>query len=62
MEAAVLPLMAIPDDLDSYTLDELYVIPAQFSIPALPFDGVPLPKPIETNRREGVIIQNLKRH
>ena len=38
MEAAVLPLMAIPDDLDSYTLDELYVIPAQFSIPALPFD------------------------
>ena len=59
MEAAVLPLMAIPDDLDSYTLDELYVIPAQLSISALPFDGVPLPKPIETNRREGVIIQNL---
>ena len=59
MEAAVLPLMAIPDDLDSYTLDELYVIPAQPSISALPFDGVPLPKPIETNRREGVIIQNL---
>jgi outer membrane protein assembly factor BamC len=52
-------LMAIPDDLDSYTLDELYVIPAQLSISALPFDGVPLPKPIETNRREGVIIQNL---
>ena len=59
MEAAVLPLMAIPGDLDSYTLDELYVIPAQLSISALPFDGVPLPKPIETNRREGVIIQNL---
>jgi outer membrane protein assembly factor BamC len=59
MEAAVLPLMAIPDELDSYTLDELYVIPAQFSISALPIDGIPLPKPIETNRREGVIIQNL---
>ena len=59
MEAAVLPLMAIPDDLDSYTLDELYVIPAQLTIAAFPFDGVPLPKPIETNRREGVIIQNL---
>ena len=59
MEAAVLPLMAIPDELDSYTLDELYVIPAQFSISTLPFEGVPLPKPIEANRREGVIIQNL---
>ena len=58
MEAPVLPQMAIPDELDSYTLDELYVIPAQLSS-AVPFDEVPLPKPIETNGREGVIIQNL---
>lgn len=60
MEAPVLPLMAIPDDLDSYTLDELYVIPAQFSADARPFDEIPKPKPIETNGREGVIIQNLR--
>ena len=59
MEAPVLPSMAIPDELDSYTLDELYVIPAQFSVTALPFTEIPLPKPIETNGREGVIIQNL---
>jgi len=59
MEAPVLPLMTIPDNLDSYTLDELYVIPAQFSASAQPFEEIPLPKPIETNRREGVIIQNL---
>ena len=59
MEAPVLPLMAIPDELDSYTLDELYVIPALISFSALPFDEIPLPKPIETNGREGVIIQNL---
>jgi outer membrane protein assembly factor BamC len=59
MEAPVLPLMTIPDNLDSYTLDELYVIPEQISASAQPFDDIPLPKPIETNRREGVIIQNL---
>lgn len=59
MEAPVLPFMAIPDGLDSYTLDELYVIPALLSAVAAPFDEIPLPKPIETNGREGVIIQNL---
>ncbi len=59
MEAPVLPLMQIPEELDSYTLDELYVIPEQFVASAQPFTEIPLPKPIETNRREGVIIQNL---
>lgn len=59
MEAPVLPQMAIPADLDSYTLDELYVIPAQFTASSEPFDEIPKPKPIETNGREGVIIQNL---
>ncbi len=59
MDAPVMPLMAIPDELDSYTLDELYVIPAQYSATAQPFDQIPLPKPIEAAGREGVIIQNL---
>ncbi|GJM13825.1 MAG: lipoprotein [Pseudohongiella sp.] len=59
MEAPVLPLMAIPDELDSYTLDELYVIPAQFAQAGQPFTEIPLPKPIETGRQEGVVIQNL---
>ena len=59
IEAPVLPQMAIPDDLDSYTLDQLYVIPEQLTAAAEPFDEIPLPKPLETNRREGVIIQNL---
>lgn len=59
MDAPVLPYMNIPDNLDSYTLDELYVIPQQVSATAQPFDEIPLPKPIEANRREGVIIQNL---
>ncbi|MEX0963348.1 MAG: outer membrane protein assembly factor BamC [Pseudohongiellaceae bacterium] len=58
-EAPVLPTMTIPENLDSYTLDQLYVIPEQFTASTAPFDAIPLPKPIEGNRREGVIIQNL---
>lgn len=59
MEAPVLPQMSIPEELDSYTLDQLYVIPEQLAQSSQPFEDIPLPKPIETNRREGVIIQNL---
>jgi len=59
LEALVLPPMAVPNELDSYTLDELYVIPLQVVANAEPFEGIPMPKPIETRRREGVRIQNL---
>lgn len=59
MEAPVLPSMQIPDELDSYTLDALYVIPGQIASNSQAFEEIPLPKPIEANRREGVIIQNL---
>tara|TARA_B110000444_G_C18776544_1_gene565233 strand:- start:174 stop:1196 length:1023 start_codon:yes stop_codon:yes gene_type:complete len=59
MEAPILPSMAIPDELDSYTLDDLYVIPAQISSTAQPFTEIPLPRPIEAKGREGVVIQNL---
>ena len=59
LEAEILPTMVIPEELDSYTLDQLYVIPAQVAVEAEEFDGTPMPKPIETRRREGVIIQNL---
>ena len=60
-EAPILPEMDVPSDLDSYTIDQLYVIPQAIvaAAGAEPFDGVPMPKPIETRRREGVIIQNL---
>lgn len=59
LEAQILPAMVIPEELDSYTLDQLYVIPEQFIADAEVFDGTPMPRPIETRRREGVIIQNL---
>lgn len=58
-QAEVLPPMAIPQELDSYTLDQLYVIPEQLIASTEVFDQTPMPKPIEAKRREGVIIQNL---
>lgn len=58
-DALILPPMTIPDELDSYTIDQLYVIPEQLASITAPFDDVPLPKPIEARRNEGVIIQAL---
>jgi|TARA_B100000315_G_scaffold11713_1_gene11259 outer membrane protein assembly factor BamC len=58
-EAPVLPQMLIPEDLDSYTLDPLYVIPEQFLTSSDALEDIPKPKPIETRRREGVVIQSL---
>ena len=57
-EAELVPEMRIPSQLDSYTLDQLYVVPERFSSLA-DLEEVPLPKPIETRRREGVRIQSL---
>ena len=58
-EAQIIPQMAIPEDLDSYTLDQLYVVPELFFTSNDAFEDIPKPKPIETQRREGVIIQSL---
>ncbi len=59
-DAEIVPPMEIPPELDSYTIDALYVIPESALVAGLPYaDEVPLPKPIETRRREGVVIQNL---
>ena len=58
-DAQMLPAMTIPARLDSYTIDQLYVIPERLFATSEVFDRIPLPKPIETNRRQGVIIQSL---
>lgn len=59
-DARIMPPMEIPPELDSYTIDALYVIPNNPAIAGTTFDDeVPLPKPIETQQREGVVIQNL---
>ena len=57
--AQVIPDMRIPAELDSYTIDQLYVIPESYSADAVAFKEIPLPRPIEERRREGVIIQSL---
>lgn len=59
MEAEVLPRMTVPENLDSYTLDDLYVIPELLADNDEAFEEIPLPKPIESSRREGVVIQAL---
>ncbi len=58
-EAQMTPDLRVPPELDSYTLDQLYVIPEQANLTASTFEETPLPKPIEPRRREGVVIQRL---
>ena len=58
-EAQIVPQMRVPDELDSFTLDQLYVIPEEFIAVNEFFEDIPMPKPLETRRREGVIIQSL---
>ncbi len=58
-DALVLPPMQIPDDLDSYTIDQLYVIPELAADGRSAFEEIPLPKALETRRSEGVVIQAL---
>lgn len=57
LAAPTIAPMSIPAELDSFTLDELYVVP-----PALPEDKptfvqAPAPRPLDTNVREGVVVQ-----
>lgn len=59
LEAEILPQMQIPQELDSYTIDQLYVIPEQLFTSAEVFEEIPMPDPIEATRRQGVIIQSL---
>ncbi|MCB1672267.1 MAG: outer membrane protein assembly factor BamC [Gammaproteobacteria bacterium] len=58
LTAPTVPDMRVPDDLDSYTLDQLYVVPEQVVPNADNFGGdIPRPKPLDTNRPEGVVIR-----
>lgn len=58
-DAQILPPMEIPAELDSYTIDQLYVIPELAANDLSPFEEIPLPKALETRRGEGVVIQAL---
>ena len=58
-DALILPPMQIPNELDSYTIDQLYVIPELVADGRSAFEDIPLPKALETRRSEGVVIQAL---
>ncbi|MFT4861278.1 MAG: outer membrane protein assembly factor BamC [Pseudohongiellaceae bacterium] len=58
-DAMILPPMQIPAELDSYTIDQLYVIPELVADGRSAFEDIPLPKALETRRSEGVVIQAL---
>ncbi len=49
--------MEIPTELDSYTLDALYVIPEALPDERAYFVNAPGPRPLDTNIREGVVVQ-----
>lgn len=49
--------MTIPPELDSFTLDELYVVPPPLPADRPVFVRAPSPRPLDTNIREGVVVQ-----
>lgn len=49
--------MTIPPELDSFTLDELYVVPPPLAEDRPVFVRAPSPRPLDTNIREGVVVQ-----
>ncbi|MFM1896839.1 MAG: hypothetical protein RLZZ385_1913 [Pseudomonadota bacterium] len=60
LKAPIEPDMQVPPNLDSYTLDPLYVIPVMVEPPTDEFASrVPRPQPLDTNRPEGVVIQRV---
>jgi outer membrane protein assembly factor BamC len=44
-EAEILPAMVVPQGLDSYTLDQLYVVPELLVTESSVFVEIPNPKP-----------------
>lgn len=49
--------MEIPSELDSYTLDALYVVPERLPEERAYFLKAPSPRGLDTNIREGVVVQ-----
>lgn len=49
--------MNIPSELDSYTLDALYVVPDRLPEERAFFVQAPTPRGLDTNIREGVVVQ-----
>jgi outer membrane protein assembly factor BamC len=57
LASPVIPPMSIPETLDSYTLDALYVVPDEIPVDKPFFIEAPAPRPMDTSVREGVVVQ-----
>jgi len=57
LASPVIPPMSIPDTLDSFTLDALYVVPEEVPADKPFFIAAPAPRAMDTNVREGVVVQ-----
>lgn len=57
LRAEITPPLQIPPELDSFTIDELYYIPALAEGDRETYIVPPAPKPMDTRVREGVVIQ-----
>lgn len=57
LNAVIAPPMQIPQELDSFTIDELYPIPDLTPGERAIYIVPPAPKPIDTRIREGVVVQ-----
>lgn len=57
LEARIMPPMQIPQELDSFTIDELYHIPELTPGERAIYVTPPAPKPLDTRIREGVVVQ-----
>ena len=55
--APIIEPMEIPPELDSYTLDALYVVPDSIPEERAYFLKAPSPRGLDTNIREGVVVQ-----
>lgn len=59
LEAESMPRIYVPDDMDSYIIDDLLVIPDLASYEGEPFVQVPRPRPLQGNPDQAVVIQRL---
>ncbi|MBN4076075.1 MAG: hypothetical protein COA71_06355 [SAR86 cluster bacterium] len=59
LEAESIPRINVPDDMDSYIIDDLLVIPDLASMDGESFLQVPRPRPLQGNPDQAVVVQRL---
>jgi len=59
LEAESIPRINVPDNLDSYIIDDLLVIPELVSAEGAPYLQVPRPRPLQGNPDQTVVVQSM---